>query len=284
MRIAFVLIFLSTCPLLAQFRSVEQEFIQYLIQSRQYEEAVTVVNEKLTHSDRISEKDSLHFLLGRTYYSLQKLEEANKAFEQVTRENDLLYAPTVFLYSYNCAYLGRYGAARYTLNAYSPSSSELGSLKVLQLAGFSILEKDFHTFDSLKQYFTYDRIDTQQQFENLLIYRNDMKSLKRKSPLVAGVLSGLIPGAGRVYGGKKATGIYSLIAGTLLGLQVYEGYKKDGLKSARFIIYGSLFSVFYIGNIWGSIVTIKVARDEKEEAIRHQVLIDMHIPLRTIFQ
>jgi hypothetical protein len=155
---------------------------------------------------------------------------------------------------------------------------------VLQLAGFSILEKDFHTFDSLKQYFTYDRIDTQQQFENLLIYRNDMKSLKRKSPLVAGVLSGLIPGAGRVYGGKKATGIYSLIAGTLLGLQVYEGYKKDGLKSARFIIYGSLFSVFYIGNIWGSIVTIKVARDEKEEAIRHQVLIDMHIPLRTIFQ
>jgi hypothetical protein len=59
--------------------------------------------------------------------------------------------------------------------------------------------------------------------------------------------------------------------------------RKDGVSSPRFIIYGSLFSLFYIGNIWGSALSVKIKRQEFNEKIDEQILFDMHIPLRTLF-
>jgi hypothetical protein len=79
-------------------------------------------------------------------------------------------------------------------------------------------------------------------------------------------------------------GIYSLLISSLLGLQAYEGFQKDGINSVRFILYGSLFSAFYVANIWGSVLSIKMIKNERTEAIHNQILLDLHIPLRTLFR
>lgn len=267
-----------------QFRKVEQDFVRYLLNSKQYEEAVIILEEKLHFAEQESERDSLYFSLGKTYYSLQKLEEACKFFDKVSSSDENLKSASIFLYAYSNAYLHRFAEAQRALMTLSTSTNSFEFLKTFELAGLSLLLKDFEKFDSLSTHFDPHRMEVQERQENFLKYRKDISKLKRKSPFVAATLSGIVPGLGRIYAGKKATGIYSFIAGTLLGLQVYEGYRKDGVKSARFIFYGTLFSTFYIGNIWGSALSVKVARDEKQEAIQHQVLVDMHIPIRTIFQ
>ena len=87
-----------------------------------------------------------------------------------------------------------------------------------------------------------------------------------------------------MYVEKPGQGIYQLIIATILGLQTWESYRKDGAESARFIIYGSLFTSFYIGNIWGSTIGVKLYKNEIKKTVDNAILLDMHIPLRTLFR
>ena len=77
------------------------------------------------------------------------------------------------------------------------------------------------------------------------------------SPAIAGVYSALIPGLGKLYIGYKNQALTSFIANMLLAAQATESYFKSGPASARFIITAGVFSVFYTGNIIGSIAVAK---------------------------
>ena len=76
----------------------------------------------------------------------------------------------------------------------------------------------------------------------------------RDSPWVAGMMSVVIPGSGKIYAGKTGQGIITFIQNVALGVQAYEAYRRDGWKSPRFLIYGGLFSFFYVGNVWGCLL------------------------------
>jgi TM2 domain-containing membrane protein YozV len=97
------------------------------------------------------------------------------------------------------------------------------------------------------------------------------------------LLSAVVPGAGKVYAGQLGQGVAIFLQNTIFALQAYEGYRKDGPRSARFLIYGGLFTVFYIGNVWGSVLSVQIKRQEMYDKINNQIVFDMHIPLRTIF-
>jgi hypothetical protein len=100
---------------------------------------------------------------------------------------------------------------------------------------------------------------------------------------VAGIMSAIIPGSGKVYAGKTGQGVITFIQNVALGFQAYEAYRKDGWRSPRFLLYSSLFSFFYVGNIWGSTLTVNVRRQEFNDKINEQILVNMQIPLRTVF-
>jgi tetratricopeptide (TPR) repeat protein len=74
--------------------------------------------------------------------------------------------------------------------------------------------------------------------------------LPQKSPLVAGVLSALIPGSGHIYAGHYGDGVTSFflnglfIAGTVLAVR-QENYAVAG-------VVGVIGLPFYIGNIYGA--------------------------------
>ena len=114
-------------------------------------------------------------------------------------------------------------------------------------------------------------------------YFQDIKSHKRRSGFLAAMFSALIPGAGKIYAGKTGQGLSNLFKSMILGGLVFESYKQAGTDSARFIVFGSVFSIFYVANIWGSALTVKVKRNEFHDAVDNQILFDLHIPLRTIF-
>jgi len=73
-----------------------------------------------------------------------------------------------------------------------------------------------------------------------------------KSPVLAGGLSTVIPGLGKVYTKNYTDGIMSLLFIVGTAWQSYKGFKNKGNKSISGWLFGSISLGFYIGNIYGS--------------------------------
>lgn len=114
-------------------------------------------------------------------------------------------------------------------------------------------------------------------------YYDKLRGFRHRSPVLAGVYSALVPGLGKWYAGKKKQGIAAFLPVIGLAALTYEAYRKDGVKSARFIGFGTLFTIFYVGDIWGSTLAVKIRRNEFNKEYDNKILFDMHIPLRNFF-
>lgn len=116
----------------------------------------------------------------------------------------------------------------------------------------------------LKVIYAIDLLDGKKVDDNYLLSDNELRSLTAeyvtlpsKSTFKAGLLSSMIPGSGRVYTKDWKNGIlgFLFIAGT--GWQSYSRFKKSGISSAGGWIYGGLSFGFYLGNIYGSVVSAR---------------------------
>ena len=89
--------------------------------------------------------------------------------------------------------------------------------------------------------------------------------LPTRSPFLAGVLSTVVPGAGRLYTGRLGDALNSLVTVGLAGWQAYDGFRRDGLSSVKGWTFGTLFGIFYVGNIYGSVVSARVYNRHVED-------------------
>jgi tetratricopeptide (TPR) repeat protein len=104
--------------------------------------------------------------------------------------------------------------------------------------------------------------------------------LGRKNELLAGFFSAVIPGAGKVYCGRASDGFFSFIVVGLMGWQAYENFRKDGIDSVKGWIYGTMGGVFYLGNIYGSIVAAKIYNEQQENKLLDKVGLYINVYLR----
>ena len=106
----------------------------------------------------------------------------------------------------------------------------------------------------------------------------------RRSPWVAGTLSALVPGLGKVYAGNLGEGIAAfLVTGSLIAVTA-ENWVKEGPTNWKTIAAGLLSTVFYVGNIYGSVATVKVNLRDYNNRNDVQILYDIHIPLRAAYR
>jgi curved DNA-binding protein CbpA len=266
-----------------QFTKTPNTFVQHLLNNKHYDEAILVLKQKVSQA-KGEEADSLNLQLGKTYYGLQQLPQAIEFFDLVTNKNETLFAEAQFFSSFNEAYLKQYHVAQHKLQSVSFSQEGFNNLKSFQLSGIYLLQNNFRGFDSIRNFVNPRASLFQLQYQNFAQYRQRLAQESEKSPWVAGLLSTAIPGLGKVYAGRRGNGLYTFVISGLLAAQTYEAYRKDGWKSTRFFIYSSLFTSFYIGNVWGSALAVRVVRNEKVDATHEQILFDMHIPLRTLFR
>src|SRR5690606_34905714 len=92
-------------------------------------------------------------------------------------------------------------------------------------------------------------------------------ALKRKSPAVAGIMSAVIPGSGRVYARDYKDGLISLlfIGGT--AFQSYRRFHDKGIKSVGGWIYGGISFGFYVANIYGSVQSAKIFNAKQNKTL-----------------
>lgn len=93
---------------------------------------------------------------------------------------------------------------------------------------------------------------------------------KYKNPALAGTLSTVIPGLGRVYTNDWKDGLVSLIFTAGMAFQSYRGFNAKGINSARGWAYGGIGLGFYLGNIYGSVKSAKNKKKKKINALQHE--------------
>ena len=105
------------------------------------------------------------------------------------------------------------------------------------------------------------------QSQIILLLENG-ENLPKKNRFVSGVFSAVIPGAGKCYCGRPLDGFHSFVTTGIATWQAYEGFKADGIHSVKGWIFGVLGGLFYLGNIYGSVVAADIYNEEQETVFK----------------
>ncbi|MBL0072600.1 MAG: hypothetical protein IPP34_12695 [Bacteroidetes bacterium] len=265
--------------------SIQQElnFIAYLNNRGENRDALLALK-RLTligTSFSAGRTDTVNFFTAWNLHQLRNSDSAIFYFDRISVSSGF-YDPSFFYGVLNRIYSKRYDECRGRLMSYD--NKEYQSLTNLNLAALALLEKDLLAFDSLSKSFDYSFYAISEEQKSLKLYADTLRNYPKRSAVVAGVLSAIIPGAGKVYSGKLGQGLAAFLEIAALGGATAEYYFRSGPESAGFIIFGTLFSLFYVGNIWGSALSVHVNRNDFYQRIDNNIMVDLHIPLRRIFR
>ena len=158
-----------------------------------------------------------------------------------------------------------------------PKSDTLSYLK-------GVLAYDIHDFPLASECFSEVPVGSPfhpaaRAFEDVWSTRPEVPDHKRRSPLLAGAMSAIIPGSGKIYAGDLGSGVSSLLTVGALGLMAWESQSKLGWSDWRTITLTSILGLFYIADIYGSALSVSVIRQTYEDARKTTLLFDLRIPL-----
>ena len=97
-------------------------------------------------------------------------------------------------------------------------------------------------------------------------YAEDGRKLPSKSPLLAGFLSTVLPGSGRVYVGRPNDAFLTVFLLGVLGWAAYDGFSENGVSSRKGWTFGTIGGIFYLGNVYGSVVAAQTHNRRAEAA------------------
>jgi len=263
--------------------SQNKEFVKYLIDNKEYSDALYTIDKSVNQSLNPQQVDTLIYFKGLIFHKLKQFDSSFFYLSKIPYNSGWYYEASYYNVL-NKTLLGDYDFAlklteqiRYdTLLAHHP-------LKIFEEASLALLQRDYKHFDELltKMDTVYFPIQIEQN--ELIKRRKELENRRKKYPAVAGTLSTLVPGLGKVYAGSVGQGIAAFIMVGMLGGITAETYYRSGPKNPEFIIMGSFFTVFYIGNIYGSVFSVKISNDKYNGEVNKILLFNMRIPVSRIF-
>ncbi len=236
------------------------KFAEYLMEQGDYLRAAGEYQRYLFYQPQESEQ--IRYRIALCYRLGGKTEQAIKSFEELLQESSDKKLSSGAYYQIGVSYFlqENYGKSvdffnkslsRITDIRYRAQSQQLIGLSYLMQNEWIAAEKIFNTLQ---------KSDVLEVSEKAVVYNKYAvrgRQLPTRSPLLAGFLS-IVPGAGRVYTGRYGDALTSLITVGFIGWQAYDGFSRDGISSAKGWTLGSLCSIFYVGNIYGSVISAGV--------------------------
>lgn len=277
-------LFFSVGICFAQDQFAEKyRFLKHLESIEAYSEGLLYIHQWDLKDMSEQRVDSLNYSLGRFSYLLKDREQAVKYFDKVSLNQKELFNKSRFYAGLESAYLNRLSSSYNYFQSVDAQNEQDKELQLFELKALALLNRDFVQYKSYK-------VDSEQSSFHLkdhsAILEESYQVLlnhKSKSPVLAGFMSAVIPGSGKIYNGQFGQGIMTLVTASIFGLQAYEGFRKNGLNSAPFITFGSLFTLFHISNIYGSIVAVRLGERNFNNNQDESILLRMHIPIRVLY-
>lgn len=262
------------------FPDCDLKFVDHLINIGDYKEALYLLDSSDCSSGILN--DSINYLRGWSLYSLKQLSVSSESLIKVTPGSEF-YLKSHFFGAYNYAHTGNYNNALEILSKISVNTEKQISLKEYEIAGIYLLQGNRTGYEESFSKINRSLYELTESSDNLQKISGDIKNHKIKSPVIAGLLSGIIPGSGKFYSGKRGEAISAFIATAGLGLVTWENYRKSGLNSFKTIAFGTAFAFSYVANIYGSVLTVYILETEYRNNVKNSILFNLHIPLRNTF-
>ncbi len=100
--------------------------------------------------------------------------------------------------------------------------------------------------------------------------------LDQKSMAVAVSMSAIVPGTGRIYCGYVREGIMAFLRSGFDLAHVAYGFHKYGYKDPYPLFFASLSACFYVGNIFGTVKSVKKRNNSIKKKRDEQIIDYMH--------
>ena len=277
-----LLVFILTIQLGFGQHKSDLPFIEHLINKGYYQEVIHLTD-KFSPIQEQGRQDSLNYYRGWAFYSLKNLEQSTISLLNVGKESPF-YMKSSFFAGYNQIFLANYVEARNIISQMNVREEPNLSLVNFELSGVDILQGNWQKAKEQLQLVNVNVATINQQVTAMGQINKELETHRSKSPLLAGVMSGILPGSGKIYAGKTGAGIASMIANIGFGLITWENYRKSGIGNVKTVFFGSIFAANYVSNIYGSVISVRVIENDYRDAKHNQILFQLHIPLRNFFE
>lgn len=232
----------------------EIEFANHLFSTGDFENAILEYkrfsfNQKENNLSIFSE-----FKTNECYFYLKNFNKALEGFRKLISNNDIpeIIRDYCFYYIGKIFYLEN--NFELSINYFSNITNKDSKLFLLaQLNKFLCFvrlrkfKEAYFVIDSLiKEY------DISELLNRVFYHLENMKNLKKKSPILASLFSSVIPGLGKVYASNKEDGVFSFLYISFFGLLTYDFYNYTNSINFGFIVLSSFSFINYLSNIYGS--------------------------------
>jgi hypothetical protein len=86
-----------------------------------------------------------------------------------------------------------------------------------------------------------------------------------------------------VYAGNNGQALASFLTCGVFGAIASENIIKYGIQHPQALFFTSMFGLFYIGNIWGSALSVQLVKTEKQFENKHNILVGLRLPISKFF-
>jgi len=246
----------------------------YLRAAGEFQRYLFCFNMLPPNTDLIFYKIGICYRLGNDFKkSIDYFQKIIENYPQSFYQNDSFYQ-----IGYSYFLMGKYRESISFLNDHLPQVRlNPKRLKMQQLIGLNYIyqrqwSKATEFFYSLEE-----NAKNNSFTASLMSFAKQGERLPRKSAFLAGLLSAVVPGAGKIYCYRATDGLFSLLTIGLTGWQAYEGFRKDGVNSVKGWIYGTISAFFYLGNIYGSVVAVNIYNQQLENKLLNKVGITINV-------
>ena len=259
--------------------SKDFEFFNYLIDNELKQDARTLACGSYALSD------TLDFIRAKVLFSERKLAQSSELFSRIPYSSP--FGPESFFYRIVAlSSTGDYGTASKLLSSSAGflEGGPYSELATLQAAGLALLREDESAWLRSSSLFTYSDFTLSESERILSEIGTGRFSSRQKSAGLAALASAIVPGAGKVYAGRLGEGVSAFLTVGSLGGITAANWKKHGSRDWRTVLSGSLCAAFYLGNIYGSYMSVSIEKDERLQADNTLILYHLHLPLRSVFR
>ncbi len=221
----------------------KKKFADYLFCEGDYLRAV----EEYESICDLYRNDTVDFKIMLSYSSLGLFKKSNEIYNQFNYES--VYYSDGYLISLKNKLMIEQRELEYPINLSFDSDQSKSFGKVSTI---SMLYAEEPMLSKEKFVLSFDK-DEQSTVSKLFEFKFNPPS---KSPAIAGVLSAVIPGSGKMYVGEWGDGITALLVNGLLAFLAYDNFRAK--HNTRAWIFTGLGAFFYAGNIYGSVASAQI--------------------------
>jgi TM2 domain-containing membrane protein YozV len=255
------ILFFFTFTASTSFSQTKEDYADYLMKNEDYFRAISVYKQLYFFSEDSAVKYSNLYNIMRAYHLSDKYEISNSYADHILKnykgDNDMI--SNLYLYrglNYYQQFLPDLAEDCFI------KSKELGNNR---LSNFYLGLIEIEKFNWQTAHNIYLDLTRNYTNENIGFLSNhlagtslDLQKINSKSPLLASVLSSIVPGLGQAYTGHYYDGLQAFLYVSITSFAAYASYRYDKNFNNNYVttyISVPIAAIFYIANILGANLT-----------------------------